>query len=110
MDAVSSVMSSTHSSPGVRKRRSATAASGVVKDSPRQKPGHSVTVETAVFIDETLYDIMRKTFSGLEFIPDDDCCARLPPLLCLRMIYDVFVCLKSAGSDSRSDRWENRDS
>lgn len=110
MDAVSSVMSSTNSSPGVRKRRSAaTGTAGVVKDSLKQKPGHSVTVETAVFIDETLYDIMRKTFAGLSLFPcpsnpHDDCCDRLPPLLCLHMIYDVFVCFQSGGSDSQLKR------
>ena len=62
----------------VRSRRSA------LKDPLKQKPT-AVTVETAVFIDETLYDIMRKTFSGL---PPDSCYAACPFFLCLRMIYE----------------------
>lgn len=66
MDAVSSVMQS-----GVRNRRSVSRGDSL-------KAG--VTVETAVFIDETLYDIMRKTFSGLFSIP----------FRC--MIYRLFVC------------------
>ena len=55
MNAVSSVMSSAAAAAAVRSKRSTLQAS--------QK--HGVTVETAVFVDATLYDVMRKTFAGL---------------------------------------------
>jgi hypothetical protein len=92
MNAVSSVMSSaSRRVTGKRSRRS------LLKDRLKQKSSaasSAVTVETAVFIDETLYDIMRKTFSGLP--PEKISCYALCLSLCLRMIYES-LCTSQSG-------------
>lgn len=61
-DAVSSITSSTRFHSLADKRRSHRS---IDDNQLLDSKSESVTVETAVFIDESLYDIMKKTFAGL---------------------------------------------